>query len=130
MNWILLHFHFCQLSRRLRSPLRRFFPHQKVAPHEYGFGWHINRLRVGDRVFRASSARSNGGQIVMVIPTSTSSLVSAAQATGNSRNGTVGDSSWCRNTSSRHCHKRTTVIGKGQVAWWEVPCVNLIRYWR
>ncbi|MGA3129611.1 MAG: serine hydrolase [Terracidiphilus sp.] len=38
------------------------------APHEYGFGWHINRLQVGDRVFRACSAGGNGGQIVMVIP--------------------------------------------------------------
>jgi CubicO group peptidase (beta-lactamase class C family) len=38
------------------------------ALHEYGFGWHINRLQVGDRVFRADSAGGNGGQIVMVIP--------------------------------------------------------------
>lgn len=38
------------------------------APHEYGFGWHINRLQVGDRVFRAYSAGGNGGQIVMAIP--------------------------------------------------------------
>jgi CubicO group peptidase (beta-lactamase class C family) len=38
------------------------------APHEYGFGWHINRLQVGDRVLRAYSAGGNGGQIVMVIP--------------------------------------------------------------
>lgn len=38
------------------------------APHEYGFGWHINRLQVGDQVFRAYSAGGNGGQIVMVIP--------------------------------------------------------------
>jgi CubicO group peptidase (beta-lactamase class C family) len=38
------------------------------APHEYGFGWHINRLQVGDRVFRAYNAGGNGGQIVMMIP--------------------------------------------------------------
>lgn len=38
------------------------------APHQYGFGWHINRLHVGDRTFRAYSAGGNGGQIVMVIP--------------------------------------------------------------
>ena len=38
------------------------------APHEYGFGWHINRLRVGDKVFVAYSAGGNGGQIVMVVP--------------------------------------------------------------
>jgi CubicO group peptidase (beta-lactamase class C family) len=38
------------------------------APHEYGFGWHINQLHVGDRVFRVYSAGGNGGQIVMVIP--------------------------------------------------------------
>ena len=38
------------------------------APHEYGLGWHINHLRVGDRVFRTYSAGGNGGQIVIVIP--------------------------------------------------------------
>ena len=38
------------------------------APHEYGFGWHINYLHAGSRVFRAYSAGGNGGQIVMVIP--------------------------------------------------------------
>ncbi|HJS90393.1 MAG TPA: serine hydrolase [Steroidobacteraceae bacterium] len=38
------------------------------APHEYGFGWHINYLHVGERVFRVYSAGGNGGQIVMVIP--------------------------------------------------------------
>jgi CubicO group peptidase (beta-lactamase class C family) len=38
------------------------------APHEYGFGWHINRLRVGNRAFVAYSAGGNGGQIVVVIP--------------------------------------------------------------
>ena len=38
------------------------------APHEYGFGWHINWLRVGDRLFRSYSAGGNGGQIVMVVP--------------------------------------------------------------
>jgi CubicO group peptidase (beta-lactamase class C family) len=38
------------------------------APHEYGFGWHINHLQVGNRVFRAYSAGGNGGQIIMVIP--------------------------------------------------------------
>lgn len=38
------------------------------APHEYGFGWHINQLHVGDRIFRTYSAGGNGGQIVTVIP--------------------------------------------------------------
>jgi CubicO group peptidase (beta-lactamase class C family) len=38
------------------------------ANHEYGYGWHINHLSVGDRVFRSYSAGGNGGQIVMVIP--------------------------------------------------------------
>jgi CubicO group peptidase (beta-lactamase class C family) len=38
------------------------------APHEYGFGWHTNRLHVGDRVFGAYRAGGNGGQVVMVIP--------------------------------------------------------------
>src|SRR5947207_2463167 len=38
---------------------------------------------------------------------------------GNSRNGTAGDFNWCRNTSSRPCHKRTSVIAKGQVALWD-----------
>lgn len=38
------------------------------APHEYGFGWHINYLHADNRVFRVYSAGGNGGQIVMVIP--------------------------------------------------------------
>jgi CubicO group peptidase (beta-lactamase class C family) len=38
------------------------------ASHEYGYGWHINQLTVGNRVFRTYSAGGNGGQIVMVIP--------------------------------------------------------------
>jgi CubicO group peptidase (beta-lactamase class C family) len=38
------------------------------APHEYGFGWHVNYLHSDNRVFRAYSAGGNGGQIVMVIP--------------------------------------------------------------
>jgi CubicO group peptidase (beta-lactamase class C family) len=38
------------------------------ANHEYGYGWHINQLTVGNRVFRTYSAGGNGGQIVMVIP--------------------------------------------------------------
>ena len=38
------------------------------ANHEYGYGWHINRLKVGDHAFRTYSAGGNGGQIVMVIP--------------------------------------------------------------
>ena len=38
------------------------------APHEYGYGWHINQLKVGNRTFRAYSAGGNGGQIVMVLP--------------------------------------------------------------
>jgi CubicO group peptidase (beta-lactamase class C family) len=36
--------------------------------HEYGYGWHINHVRVGNRIFRTYSAGGNGGQIVMVIP--------------------------------------------------------------
>lgn len=38
------------------------------APHEYGFGWHINQLHAGNRTFRVFGAGGNGGQIVMVIP--------------------------------------------------------------
>lgn len=38
------------------------------APHEYGFGWHINHLRSAGRTFRVYSMGGNGGQIVMVIP--------------------------------------------------------------
>jgi CubicO group peptidase (beta-lactamase class C family) len=38
------------------------------APHEYGFGWHINHLRAGGRDYRVYSAGGNGGQIIMVIP--------------------------------------------------------------
>ena len=38
------------------------------APHDYGYGWHINYLKSGGRTFRAYSAGGNGGQIIMVIP--------------------------------------------------------------
>ncbi len=50
-------------------------PHSKFAPmmdidldHQYGYGWHINPLKVGDRIYRSFAAGGNGGQIVMVIP--------------------------------------------------------------
>jgi CubicO group peptidase (beta-lactamase class C family) len=55
-----------QLSTRAYST---FDPQTEYdAPHEYGFGWHINWLHVGDRLFRTYSAGGNGGQIIMVIP--------------------------------------------------------------
>lgn len=50
-----------RIPRSIRRPIYD-------APHQYGFGWHINQLHVGDRVFRAYSAGGNGGQIVVVIP--------------------------------------------------------------
>lgn len=41
---------------------------ESEGPHEYGYGWHIHRLKVGDRVFRDYAAGGNGGQVVVVIP--------------------------------------------------------------
>jgi CubicO group peptidase (beta-lactamase class C family) len=38
------------------------------APHEYGFGWHINYVPVGNRKRRMFSAGGNGGQLVLVVP--------------------------------------------------------------
>jgi CubicO group peptidase (beta-lactamase class C family) len=47
----------------------RFDPQSDYdAPHEYGFGWHINQVHIGSRLFRVYSAGGNGGQIVMVVP--------------------------------------------------------------
>ncbi len=50
-------------------------PHSKFAPmmdididHQYGYGWHISPLKVGDHTYRSFAAGGNGGQIVMVIP--------------------------------------------------------------
>jgi CubicO group peptidase (beta-lactamase class C family) len=55
--------------RRSTTAYSTFDPQTNYdAPHEYGFGWHINHLQVGSRVFRAYNAGGNGGQIVMVIP--------------------------------------------------------------
>jgi CubicO group peptidase (beta-lactamase class C family) len=55
--------------RQSTTPFSRFDPQTDYdAPHEYGFGWHINRLRAGDHNFFAYSAGGNGGQIIMVIP--------------------------------------------------------------
>jgi CubicO group peptidase (beta-lactamase class C family) len=36
--------------------------------HEYGYGWHIRNLKVGDRTFRDYGAGGNGGQLVIVVP--------------------------------------------------------------
>ncbi|HUO29711.1 MAG TPA: serine hydrolase [Bryobacteraceae bacterium] len=36
--------------------------------HEYGYGWHIHHLRLGNRVFRDYAAEGNGGQFVIVVP--------------------------------------------------------------
>jgi CubicO group peptidase (beta-lactamase class C family) len=55
--------------RRSTTAYSTFSPQTDYdAPHEYGFGWHINHLRVGNGVLRVYSAGGNGGQIVMVIP--------------------------------------------------------------
>jgi CubicO group peptidase (beta-lactamase class C family) len=70
------------------------------APHEYGFGWHINRLTIGNHVFATYSAGGNGGQIVMVIPNLILLWASMVEAMVNFVSGTGGDCSWCHNTSS------------------------------
>ena len=36
--------------------------------HEYGYGWHINFLKSGNKVYRAVAAGGNGGQFVIVVP--------------------------------------------------------------
>lgn len=47
----------------------RFDPSVSLGQeHEYGYGWHINFLKSGDKVYRAFSAGGNGGQFVIVIP--------------------------------------------------------------
>lgn len=55
--------------RQSTTAYTRFDPQTDYdAPHDYGFGWHINQVRVGSRIFRTYSAGGNGGQIVMVVP--------------------------------------------------------------
>jgi len=49
-----------RIPRSIRRPI--------TTHRTNGFGWHINRLQVGDPVFRAYSAGGNGGQIVVAIP--------------------------------------------------------------
>ena len=36
--------------------------------HEYGFGWHINFLKSGDKTYRVYAAGGNGGQFIIVVP--------------------------------------------------------------
>jgi CubicO group peptidase (beta-lactamase class C family) len=36
--------------------------------HEYGYGWHIHRLKSGERTYRVYAAEGDGGQMVIVIP--------------------------------------------------------------
>ena len=36
--------------------------------HQYGWGWHINHLRVGERVYTEYAAGGNGGQLVLILP--------------------------------------------------------------
>jgi CubicO group peptidase (beta-lactamase class C family) len=38
------------------------------ARHEYGYGWHINFLKSGSKIYRAVAAGGNGGQFVIVVP--------------------------------------------------------------
>jgi CubicO group peptidase (beta-lactamase class C family) len=44
------------------------FEPQFGVEHEYGYGWHIRNLKVGDRTFRDYGAGGNGGQLVIVVP--------------------------------------------------------------
>lgn len=47
----------------------RFDPKYSLGQeHEYGYGWHIQYLKNGDKTYRAFSAGGNGGQFVIVIP--------------------------------------------------------------
>lgn len=36
--------------------------------HQYGWGWHIHHLKIGDRVYREYEAGGNGGQLVLILP--------------------------------------------------------------
>jgi CubicO group peptidase (beta-lactamase class C family) len=36
--------------------------------HQYGWGWHIHHLKVGDRVYTEYEAGGNGGQLVLILP--------------------------------------------------------------
>lgn len=43
-------------------------PHPMNAHGTDGYDWHLNAIRLGDRVFREYDASGNGGQLLMVIP--------------------------------------------------------------
>jgi CubicO group peptidase (beta-lactamase class C family) len=36
--------------------------------HEYGWGWHIHHLKVGDRAYTEYESGGNGGQLVAILP--------------------------------------------------------------
>jgi CubicO group peptidase (beta-lactamase class C family) len=36
--------------------------------HQYGWGWHISHLRVGDHTLTEYAAGGNGGQVVLFLP--------------------------------------------------------------
>ncbi len=43
-------------------------PHPMNAHGTDGYDWHLNEIRLGDRVYREYDASGNGGQFVMVVP--------------------------------------------------------------
>lgn len=43
-------------------------PHPMNAGGTDGYDWHLNEIKLGDRVFREYDASGNGGQLLMVVP--------------------------------------------------------------
>ena len=44
-------------------------PHSSLnRENDYGYAWHINEYRVGEKSYKAFSAEGNGGQLVIAIP--------------------------------------------------------------
>ncbi len=47
----------------------RFDPAYSLGQeHQYGYGWHINFLKSGEKTYRVFGAGGNGGQFVIVVP--------------------------------------------------------------
>jgi CubicO group peptidase (beta-lactamase class C family) len=47
---------------------RSIFAPNGNLDHEYGYGWHIHHLKVGDQSYAYYEAGGNGGQFVLVVP--------------------------------------------------------------
>ena len=60
-----------QLGLRTNSLTKHIQWHQRdenVSEGQDGYAWHLNDVKVGDRLYREFEANGNGGQLLMVYP--------------------------------------------------------------